>query len=366
LNERLLNIYKFTKGLHNAFMITRDEINKLKEMPVVFVLGNGRSGTTLLQALLDAHPHIVAPSETKFIEILYPRFSSIKNWQEKDIMEFVSGLKKDPQFVDYWNINWEQLVKDLMLVKEDADYSLICKTVYYEMKGNRDDIRLISDKNPLYVLFIDKLSRLFPGAKFIHIVRDPRAVINSSIQTFYMKNFIFNSYGWLINNSIIEKSKKENPSRYFTIYYEKLVENPELTLTQLCGFLNLPFSSEMLTPKVPDMSHKPEVQKKFLGRIHKNISMPVNTGNVDKWETELDPNHRGIVELITGAYAKKMYEYNVDLNRKEIKHVPYLLLVRKKLEFIIWVWFTRVRFSNLSFNLWYAKKFKKGRIGEAY
>ena len=342
------------------------ELSKLKDIPFVFILGTGRSGTTLLQSLLDAHPNIVAPPEAKFMMILYPKFSSLKKWEEKDINEFIKTLKIDPQFVEYWNIDWGHLRDNLMAIRETADFSMICKTVYYEMRRDNDNVQLLSDKNPLYILFIDKLRDLFPNSKFIHIVRDPRAVINSSIQTFGMKNFIFNANGWVIQNNIVEHDKIKNPSWYFTIQYETLVENTENTLKEICGFLDLTFNPVMLQHKIPDMSHNPEFEKKYLEKIHKSLTKPVNTGNINKWEKELSEQERFIIEQITGAFAKSHYGYKIEVSTNRNKQVPNMKIKGKKIVFNIWVTFTRIRFSNFKFNLWYSKKFKKGRIGEAY
>lgn len=344
-------------------MTASEEIQKLKSTPFIFVLGTGRSGTTLLQSMLDAHPNIVAPPETKFMAILYPEFSALKKWGERDIKEFIEALKIDPQFVEYWNIDWERLYRSLIDIKENADYALICKMVYYQMRRDKQDIRLISDKNPLYILFIDKFCKLFPEAKFIHIVRDPRAVINSTIQTFGMKNIVFNSQGWVIENSIIEKNKERNPSKYFTMQYEKLVENTEGTLKELCGFLNILYNPVMLQHKIPDLSHNPEFEKKYLEKIHKSLTKPVNVTNINKWENELNPDERKIIGQITWAYAKNRYGYKIDVPAAGIHSISYSW---KKLIFQLWVAFTRFRFGWFKFNLWYARNFKKGRIGEAY
>ncbi len=318
-------------------LITRVELGKLKKIPFVFVLGTGRSGTTLLQSLLDAHPNIVAPPETKFMAILYPRFGFVKKWEEKDILEFVEALKMDPQFLEYWNINWEQLISELMAIREPANFSIICKTVYCQMRRDKKNILLIADKNPLYILFIDKLSKLFPEARFIHIVRDPRAVINSSIQTFGMSNYLFNANGWVIQNSIIEQEKEKKPSKYFTIQYEKLVENTEGTLKELCIFLDVPFTSEMLDHKIPDLSHNPQFEKKYLGKIHKSLTVPVNNTNVNKWEKELKADDRKIIEQITGTYAKNKYGYKIETDGSGKDLVPSISIVCKKLVFRAWV-----------------------------
>ncbi len=61
----------------------QQELNKIRNLPMVFIVGCGRSGTTLLQSLLNSHPNIVATPECFFIVMLYPHFSQIKKMERK-------------------------------------------------------------------------------------------------------------------------------------------------------------------------------------------------------------------------------------------------------------------------------------------
>ena len=63
--------------MHIGKPFTPEEIRKISSMPMSFVLGKERSGTTLLQLMLNVHPGIVAPPESRFIMLLFYTFNMI-------------------------------------------------------------------------------------------------------------------------------------------------------------------------------------------------------------------------------------------------------------------------------------------------
>ncbi len=69
-----------------------DTLEKIKKIPVVFIVGFGRSGTTLLQELMNAHPNVIGPPEYSFIVYLYSRYGNKKHWTKADIAEFIEAL----------------------------------------------------------------------------------------------------------------------------------------------------------------------------------------------------------------------------------------------------------------------------------
>lgn len=170
--------------MSNTNKITDEEVEYIKTIPMLFVLGRERSGTSLLQNLLDAHPNIIGAPESKFIAILAPRFAHIKKWTEANIKDFANLLYVDPMFRNFWHLEKEQLTENLLLVKNFATYQLMCKIVYYHMRKDKGKIKLISDKNPPYILHIKTLNRIFPEARFVHIIREPRDNVYSQMKAF--------------------------------------------------------------------------------------------------------------------------------------------------------------------------------------
>lgn len=339
--------------MHDGLPI--EELNKIKAIPMVFIIGKSRSGTSLLQNMLDLHPAIIGPTESKFVVLLYPRFCRIKKWKEADILRFIESLYIEPLFARIWRIDRKELTEKLLSIKEYADYSLLCKIVYYQARKAKENVLLISDKNPQYVLFLDTLLKIFPDARFVHIVREPRDNIYSHIISFNDKNPVFGAYHWLYFNKIIEAKKRMIPERFFSIKYEGLVSNPQVVMQSLCEFLKIPFNIEMTRNK------NPEVIKAQIGRsgstplFHKELLRPLNTSNIGKWKNGMSEFARSVTEIVTAEYAMKMYGYETGGDSDARMKVPHWKILKGKYLYVTWQAFTRTRFKNFRVNLLYSK-----------
>ncbi len=140
-----------------------------------FIIGRPRSGTTLLRVLFEAHPHVLIPPESPFIISLYKKYGKVTSWDEPIIHEFCEDLFRQRYF-DKWLIDKDVLVKNLLEAKGENTFQDMVRKVClsYISVFDKEDIRLIGDKNPAYSLFIDRIHKLFPEAKIIHITRDYR------------------------------------------------------------------------------------------------------------------------------------------------------------------------------------------------
>src|SRR4029077_2355462 len=152
--------------------VTESELQKISQIPMNFVMGRERSGTTLLQVMLNAHPNIVAPPEARFVMIWHTRYGAVAKWTEKRVRKFVNDLFSEKLFSNFWNINKENLLEELLQVKEHLNYVLLCKLIFYYAAPEGKDIRRFVDKNPIYYYSLAEINNLFPEAKYIHIVRD--------------------------------------------------------------------------------------------------------------------------------------------------------------------------------------------------
>lgn len=124
----------------------------------VFIVGFPRSGTTLLEQMLDAHPGLQSMDERPFFNILSDQLSDHDLVMPRDLHKLDQNL-------------CDELRKGYL--------SLVCSKI-----KRRWDAQLV-DKNPLNMLWLPFIHRLFPEAKFILALRDPRDVLLSN----YMQNF---------------------------------------------------------------------------------------------------------------------------------------------------------------------------------
>ncbi len=339
-------------------VISIEEFNGVKHTPMLFILGKERSGTTLLQTLLDTHPNIVGPPESKFVLLLYPRFGNIKKWGENEILSFIEELYKEPWISTIWKPNRELLTSNLLSVKEHADYASICKLVYYSMRGNKENILWLSDKNPVYALFVNPLLKIFPEAKFIHLVREPRDNVYSHLKSFGVKNTRFIAQKWLAYNDILIQCKKQFPQKFFTQLYENMVGNPETSMKELCKFLPIPYDDKMIHNSFPERLESFGSEKLVMDRVqevHSNLLKPVNTSNIGKWKAGMSSEEVKIVEAITGKFAAKNFNYEMSEDAGKISFMMRLRIAKTKIIYYVWQMFTRAKYKSYWFNMFYTK-----------
>ena len=65
------------------------------DLPIVFILGKGRSGTTLLQTMLDAHPNTIAPIESRFVVHFKNRYGQVTKWTSDRKSAFIQDVLEE-------------------------------------------------------------------------------------------------------------------------------------------------------------------------------------------------------------------------------------------------------------------------------
>jgi hypothetical protein len=125
--------------------------------------------------------------------------------------------------------------------------------------ADKQDCGLVSEKTPWNALVFRDLLEIFPGARFLFCVRDPRAVVASMLevgkraqkQGVRSPRFTRNVSAAV---NIIKSCNAagfeavESSDRVLTVVYERMVVDPDRETKRLCDFLRIPWSAEMLKP----------------------------------------------------------------------------------------------------------------------
>lgn len=279
----------------------------MKERPLFFILGRERSGTTLLQNLLNNHPEIFVPNEAAFISFLYPKYSKKKNISPK---QFVKDLFLEP-YIFLWEIDKNELLAQLEAA-EDRSFSHFCKIVlnYHNAKN----AKILGDKNPVHSLFGNPLARIFPEAKFIWITRDYRAQVNSMLEVdFERKNVASLAIRWKKYNREIEKLQKKIPEKTMHIRYEDLVFEPKKILTEICVFLELNYCD--------GMDQNKDAANRRVSAHHQSLQKDINSESMEKWKTQLTQKQQETCEVFAGDYGKR-FGYDPLHSKKNIPWDP--------------------------------------------
>ena len=245
-------------------------MNALYERPV-FLLGCHKSGTSLLRSLLDGHSQLFSlPKESHFFQasglpVSYPFRSQIgANQSElfslKGYENFL--LKENSQRIQFSDNREFMYDVDSFSEKYQAqvsDGSLKAKFIRYEnsiieSSGLDQDFSQTSlvEKSVEHMEFFPLLFNMFPAARFIHIIRNPYAVVSATRQMKFVEKYplilpIITALGISFQSSV-----KNNffPAQYLVLKYENLVRKPKAVLDDVCAFLRIEFENIMLSPTV--------------------------------------------------------------------------------------------------------------------
>jgi hypothetical protein len=247
-----------------------------------FIVGCGRSGTTLLRTLLNRHSKIGIPQESLFIT------DYLRSGAKTGPSVLKRLIVKEPELVE-WGIRPK--IGDLEACHTVAEMIERLHQVYLEPLGKSR----WGQKTPRFVRSIDLLLEHFPGAGFVHVVRDPRAVVSSLIQSdVHRSNAYFGARRWLRDVSLGLDSETSHPGRILRIRYEDLVADTTAALTSLSSFLGFDYEPSMSAGS----SSGAEEYSRFYETIHANLNLPPTDRFVSKWKERLTPRDVEVVEAI--------------------------------------------------------------------
>jgi len=193
----------------------------------VFLVGAERSGTTLLRLMLSHHPQMSFDSESEYLVDAMPP-SGLPARED-----FVRFLQNDRVFqykrraIDA-ELDVIGLANDIVMQKADGK-----QVAVYGATVHRD---------------FDRLLRIWPDARFIHLVRDGRDVGQSTIPMGWAGNLYSGIRMWVEAEQLWAKLVEGLPAdRHMTLSYEGLVSDPVRELTRICHFVGIDYDPAMLS-----------------------------------------------------------------------------------------------------------------------
>lgn len=282
----------------------------MKRMENIYVMGMGRSGTTMLQNMLHGHSKVVAPPETFFLLHLYGKYSNITNWDDDVIRSFIDDLYTDRPFRLLWNIPKSQVRASLDAMRPISSYAEACNAAFISYDNcHRKDIWVIVDKNPIYALFIPRLLHIHPEAKIIHITRDPRGCIASQMKTFKKKNIVGLARQWCWINQNIRACQKQG-HKYLAIRYEDMVTDTDKILMTICNFLELDHERSMKNYGKSVNKRVRSMGSAFESK-HKNLLQDIKPSLSYQWQEILTENQEREINTICDKEARH-YGYSLE------------------------------------------------------
>lgn len=247
-------------------------IPELREFRPVFVGGAGRSGTTLLRSMLGCHSRLFATNELKVL----PDIAALR--RKFDMLSGVcESFNLGPAYLDD--------VFGLMI------YSLLLPAL------ERSGKQRIVEKTPHNVLAMDVLGRLFPQARFVHVIRDGRDVCCSLVrmdwrdasgQRVWYTTSIRNAAKYWRDVVKTARAQARLPylqGRYIEVRYESLVTDPKRTLRVVLDFIGEPWEDQVLDDHLRASLVSNEVRESSTEQVKSKLSEKA----IGRWEKEMSP-----------------------------------------------------------------------------
>ena len=231
---------------------------------IVFVFGALRSGTTVFRLMLDAHPDIANPGEMDFL---------------------FDALVEDAAQPGGWRYDRDRLLNDRIFrasgLTLDPD-----KAGLHQLEGFFNQLRA---RETGVILSINlhrnagRLMKILPGARIVHILRDPRDVARSSVAMGWAGTLYHGVGHWIATEREWDAAvARHAPEHVLTLTYEGLFADTAARLEEVCAFCGLPYDPAMLS-------------------YHENSTYAApDPSLVQQWKRKCDPDEIALLEARAG------------------------------------------------------------------
>jgi hypothetical protein len=303
----------------------------------VFIVGCGRTGSTLLREILNKSEQVCISPETYFLR----RFSKVgikKKLRDfgdllddenvKKLIDYLYSLEKLRRVFGSWgwlsrSVDKQYFTRRLLESdrSERAIFSLVMQS-YAEVKGGNADDLILGDKTPTHLYYVPTLLEWFPGAKIIHTFRDPRGIIVSKLKKVekglegpqvrfsYLPEWLLDplitpievmhiTKFWFDAARLHAKYEQLYPRQYHLVRFEDLITEPEKQIRQICDFLNIEFENAMLD-EINIVGSSYQTERRGPAGIDKKA--------IDRWREHINPLIR-VWFSVSGRKQLKKFGY---------------------------------------------------------
>jgi hypothetical protein len=247
----------------------------------LFIVGNDRSGTTMLRLILDRGPDVAIPPESMFLTDFEPAFARGEPRDAAAARRFMAEVWNHPK-VRLWDLPGAPPAVPLGLSPADA-YRFVVEAPFKAYAAKYGKLRW-GDKTPHYVHHVDHLLALWPRARCVVLVRDGRDVALSLRKLPFGPNNAWAAAPWWARGIRAgEQAQSAHPDSVLTVRYEDLAQGPRDVVPRICDFLGLRYSEEMLALEEADPSKIVPDQASWFPTLFDGI----NTTAVARWQREM-------------------------------------------------------------------------------
>ena len=283
-------------------------------MKKLFVSGVYRSGTTFLTRILNNHSKLwVTYDSVHFFRFSYNKFNPINI--RSNYIELLKESKK--RLFTRWkmNLNIDSIIHNLDLLNK-VKYSDVYNELMVSLGTQEiNELQGWGEKTVLSWTKHEDFIKMFPNGKVIHILRDPRDILLSfkNVTTEPFPGYLNTAFVTLDSfNSCIKHMTSIGNQNFKVIRYEDLISNPKNSIIDICKFIGIEFSNEMLNvSKFKDKNGNWWNGDSATGKGMKEFS----NSRINVWQNQLNDEEIYFVELINKT---SMPQFKYELSGRDI------------------------------------------------
>jgi hypothetical protein len=294
----------------------------------IFIVGVSRSGTSLMRRVLNKSSEIALCDETHYMghlirsEGMRQKFRRFGNLRDDGNVGRLVAWMFSPAFHRYswWKeLGWQWRFLVEKYERDEVERRLLaCDRsepavfdVFMQLFADLQGARIKGEKTPIHVRYVPELLSWYPGARFIHMLRDPRAIYVSEVRRrrdrpntppfkvlvhvpflFKLALALQTAVMWRESVRLYERYRERFGDRYVLMRFEDLVGDPRRTVPRLCADLGVDFQEQMLDQDVISFGFK-HGEKGF------------DASAARRWEQHIDGWARGLLERWLGPTMRR-------------------------------------------------------------
>lgn len=263
-------------------------------MKIAILTYDSRSGSTFFSAELDKLSGVVVTPESAYITRLIEaeKISGDIFSKPENVLGF---LNCEVHFKELDLLD-DRLLGKLACVKLNAATVVNIVTKEVARRYASPEARVMIIKTPVFDHFAEIEKSCFPGVKYIHLIRDPRAVHLSKANSINLEGHPFSTNSlktalkWRYKIRSAENYLTGNPAALINVRYEDLLENTAEQVSMCAKFLGVPVS-------VGESSYEKKIGK-AQSHLHGNIGKGAIKSRSEAWRDGLSEADKNVISFL--------------------------------------------------------------------
>lgn len=291
------------------------------EPDAIFVVGIGRSGTTMMRNLLETSDRVAVARENHYMGHYFKRrgtrhfFRQAGDLSDDTTIRRIVEMLYSGEYARHsrWrNISpyWRWLLEEVP--REEVEQALLAAdrtergifTAFLRIYADRQGKAIMGEKTPTHLDHVDELLEWYPDARVVHILRDPRGVYVSDRHRRRTQGrppyswlarlplvlegyvLVITAFSWRRAMSRHVGYARRHPGRYMLIRFEDVLREPEETLPRLSEFLGVEIPLQTERVRVP------------LAHGMRSTEEGLDPTAADRWRERIHPVARRLLGLL--------------------------------------------------------------------